>query len=689
MKGPESCSTDHCPVLSDLAAACSDLFAAVVRLYPSPPSSPSPYRARSSSSSSASVGSAASSFGAIVGLRHEAARLREWASLTADMDVELFGGGEGGDGLFLEPVVARVTIEVLGITAQLEHLLLGAGVVPIRDLPEVRIMRGCIDGFVSILKDTEAMNDAEAAVLAAMSSNAASGDITAAVEELSEMNNNLWKFTTALTLMASAPKGPRRPRIERVPSVDERTTIQPDRTPQGKTLVRRRYRQRRSSEGRSKPGTRPPPGQDEKGSPVMGSRPPSDQDKKSPFTAGTRPPSDQGERRSSIVGTRPPPDQDKKSSFIVGTRSSSDRGGRRPSIAGTRLPSDQDEKSPFVAGARLSSGQGERSPFIARTRPPSDHNEKSPFIADTRPLSDQDKKSPSIARTRLSSDRGERGSFIARTRPLPDQGERSPSIIGTRPPSDQNEKSPSIVGTRIPSDQNEKSPFIVATENRLALQETRKRPPLPPRSLTYLTPLPKSLRPPTSNPKVVLIGSGHCGKTSAISSFTTRSFSPIYVPTTFADHLTHAGSLQHVKMAMVDTAGLEEYDLLRPLSYPGADVVVICFSIGCRRSLGEVTERWLPEHQSFAPALPFILAGLKSDLRYEHPSAADGGEYAHSPVSYAQGLEVARAAGAVAYIECSARSGYGVQEAFDAVADVAVWRKEKREVKKGESCVVM
>jgi hypothetical protein len=46
-----------------------------------------------------------------------------------EVDLELFSGGERGSGLFLEPVVAKTTIVLLGMAAQLERLLVEAGVV--------------------------------------------------------------------------------------------------------------------------------------------------------------------------------------------------------------------------------------------------------------------------------------------------------------------------------------------------------------------------------------------------------------------------------------------------------------------------------------------------------------------------------------------------------------------------------
>jgi hypothetical protein len=60
-----------------------------------------------------------------------------------------------------------------------------------------------------------------------------------------------------------------------------------------------------------------------------------------------------------------------------------------------------------------------------------------------------------------------------------------------------------------------------------------------------------------------------------------------------------------------DTAGQEDYDRLRPLSYPDTDVILMCFSIDSPDSLENIPEKWTPEVRHFCPNVPIILVGNK------------------------------------------------------------------------------
>lgn len=76
----------------------------------------------------------------------------------------------------------------------------------------------------------------------------------------------------------------------------------------------------------------------------------------------------------------------------------------------------------------------------------------------------------------------------------------------------------------------------------------------------------------------------------------------------------HVDSIQ-VSLGLWDTAGQEDYDRLRPLSYPQTDVFLICFSIASPSSFENVTSKWYPEIKHHCPDAPIILVGkFKLDL---------------------------------------------------------------------------
>lgn len=66
----------------------------------------------------------------------------------------------------------------------------------------------------------------------------------------------------------------------------------------------------------------------------------------------------------------------------------------------------------------------------------------------------------------------------------------------------------------------------------------------------------------------------------------------MYVPTVFENYLAYL-EIDGValELALWDTAGQEDYDRLRPLSYPETDVILICFSIDNPDSLNSVREK--------------------------------------------------------------------------------------------------
>ena len=64
------------------------------------------------------------------------------------------------------------------------------------------------------------------------------------------------------------------------------------------------------------------------------------------------------------------------------------------------------------------------------------------------------------------------------------------------------------------------------------------------------------------------------------------------MPTVFENYVADIDvDGRNVELALWDTAGQEDYDRLRPLSYPDSHVIVICFAIDSRDSLENVEEK--------------------------------------------------------------------------------------------------
>ena len=65
-----------------------------------------------------------------------------------------------------------------------------------------------------------------------------------------------------------------------------------------------------------------------------------------------------------------------------------------------------------------------------------------------------------------------------------------------------------------------------------------------------------------------------------------------YVPTVFDNTVADVNlNGRDVELAVWDTAGQEDYDRLRPLSYPGSHAVLICFAIDSPEALDNVKEK--------------------------------------------------------------------------------------------------
>ncbi|AAS50632.1 ABL139Cp [Eremothecium gossypii ATCC 10895] len=197
--------------------------------------------------------------------------------------------------------------------------------------------------------------------------------------------------------------------------------------------------------------------------------------------------------------------------------------------------------------------------------------------------------------------------------------------------------------------------------------------------------------------KCVVIGDGAVGKTSLLISYTTNSFPQDYIPTVFDNYSTtiavqdpasSTGEQQLFKLNLWDTAGQEEYDRLRPLSYPQTDIFLICFSINEPVSFQNIRDKWFPEikhntnYENMELFLecgkyPILLVGTKADLRDDDHEEDRLREMNTDFVSQAEIERVVQDCGFMGYVECSAATQEGVREVFERAVKYVVYEPDR------------
>ncbi|XP_052254143.1 ras-like GTP-binding protein RHO [Dreissena polymorpha] len=125
-----------------------------------------------------------------------------------------------------------------------------------------------------------------------------------------------------------------------------------------------------------------------------------------------------------------------------------------------------------------------------------------------------------------------------------------------------------------------------------------------------------------------------------------------------------------VELLLCDSAGQEDYDRLRPLSYLDTDVILVCFSIASPDSLENIPVKWKPEVKHFCPNVPIILVGNKKDTRND--------ENIKEPVRTDEGRSMSEKINAFSYLECSAQTKEGVREVFETATRAALQVKQKK-----------
>ncbi|KAJ5068650.1 hypothetical protein M0811_02593 [Anaeramoeba ignava] len=179
--------------------------------------------------------------------------------------------------------------------------------------------------------------------------------------------------------------------------------------------------------------------------------------------------------------------------------------------------------------------------------------------------------------------------------------------------------------------------------------------------------------------KCVVVGDGGVGKSCLLISYTTNAFPSEYVPTVFDNYSANVMvDGKPINLGLWDTAGQEDYDRLRPLSYPQTDVFLICYSIEMPTSLENIKTKWIQEIQIHCPHVPFFIVGNKLDLRGNQDTENRLKDRGLQMLTTEQGERLAHEVGAAGFIECSSLTQQNLKALMDEAIRVALNPNNKK-----------
>ena len=138
--------------------------------------------------------------------------------------------------------------------------------------------------------------------------------------------------------------------------------------------------------------------------------------------------------------------------------------------------------------------------------------------------------------------------------------------------------------------------------------------------------------------KVVLVGDGGSEKTAF--AYCWKNDAPIdpdgYVPTVFDNYKkkVRVGD-QEVMLQILDTAGQEDLENIRVLSYTNTDVFLLLFSYEDANTLESIRSQWVPEIAEYIKKPPvLVLVGVRGNVRenYQELEARGQCPFGESPV---------------------------------------------------------
>jgi len=161
------------------------------------------------------------------------------------------------------------------------------------------------------------------------------------------------------------------------------------------------------------------------------------------------------------------------------------------------------------------------------------------------------------------------------------------------------------------------------------------------------------------NLKIIIIGNSAAGKTSLLMRFAEQYFSESFSATIGVDYKMRTCTLNNgksVNLQIWDTAGQEKFRTIVTSYWRGADAALFVFDLTDLDSFHAIKTWALDAERYGKPSLQKLVVGNKADLTKNRVVTRQMGE------------ELSKSLG-FPYLEVSAKTGHGVEEAFQTLAE--------------------
>jgi len=159
--------------------------------------------------------------------------------------------------------------------------------------------------------------------------------------------------------------------------------------------------------------------------------------------------------------------------------------------------------------------------------------------------------------------------------------------------------------------------------------------------------------------KILLVGDSGVGKSSLVTQYAEKTFSPSFISTIGVDFqvVTKKFRDKLVKLQIWDTAGQERFRAITSSYYRGAHAVIIVTDVEDPESLWSVTKTWLPQVRAYArDDVSLFMVANKTDL--EDPEKVE--DHVREEAGVARDHSML-------HMRVSAKTGLMVNETFEKV----------------------